>query len=105
MLDAILYIVAGYVLCNFVRAFRQAKAKVVQQMDAETKEEPKKVLIEYHSDCFFAYDGSSEWFLAQDTSLADLVLKVMKNDPSVIVAASDEFVISELKKLVASSQQ
>lgn len=103
MLEALLYIVAGYVLCNFVNAFREAKARVEQ--NESVTEERKKVLIEYHSDAFFAYDGSTEFFLAQDTSLDDLVLKVMKNDPSVIVAASDEFVITELKKLVASSQQ
>jgi len=100
MLEALLFIVAGYVLCNFVNAFREAKARVAQMSDA--KEETKKVLIEYHSDSFFAYDDSTSWFLGQDTSLADLVLKVMKNDPSVIVAASDEFVIAELRKLVAS---
>lgn len=103
MLEALLYIVAGYVLCNFVNAFREAKARVAQQ--EQTKEEAKKVLIEYHSDSFFAYDDSTDFFLAQDTSLADLVLRVMKNDPSVIVAASDEYVITELKKLVASSSQ
>lgn len=103
MLEALLYFVAGYVTCNFLAAFREAKSRVEQEN--EVSAERKKVLIEYHSDCFFAYDDSTSWFLAQDISLADLVLKVMKNDPSVIVAASDEFVISELKKLVASSQQ
>lgn len=104
MLEAILYFVAGFILCDFLVYLRFKKAKKASESVDDTQLDTKKIFIEYHSDCFFAYSDDNE-FLAQDTSLSDLVLRVMQNDPSVIVAANDEFVISEMKKLVASSQQ
>lgn len=104
MLEAILYFVAGFLLCDLLTYLRARKVRrEIEHIEDERV--PSRVLIEYHSDCFFAYSGDTNWFIAQDTSLADLLLRVMKNDPSVIIAASDDFVIGELKKIVASSQE
>lgn len=102
MLEAILSFVAGFILCDFLTYLRYKKATTVEEtVDVQT--EAKRVLIEHHSDCFFAYSDNNE-FLGQNTSLIDLAMHVMKDDPSVILAASDEFVIAELRKLVSSQQ-
>ena len=96
--------IAGFILCDFLTFLKhQRYKKEIEAMEQSSDAEPKKVLIEHHSDCFFAYSDKN-CFLGQDKSLVDLVLRVMEDDPSVILAANDEYVIAELRKLVASKE-
>ena len=101
LITAIVSFIIGWLLYDFLVYYKNWKK--LKSVSTEQHSEKRKVLIECHNDCYYAFSFEDE-FLGQDQSLSELIIKVMKDDPDIIVASEDQIVISELRKLFSSQE-
>lgn len=97
MIELIIFAFIGFVCYQIVHSKKHIKN------DDNVLPNPVKVLIEKHSDCYYAFTLEDK-FLLQDQSLYELISKIMKDDPAIIIATNDNDVIIELKKIFSSEQ-
>lgn len=97
MIEFVIFAVIGFVCYKIVYSKKHDKT------DDNILPNPVKVLIEKHSDCYYAFTLEDK-FLLQDQSLYELISKIMKDDPAIIITTNDNDVIVELKKIFSSEQ-
>lgn len=101
LLVIVISFIIGMLFYDFLVYYKNWEKQ--KSMVKDEHSEKRKVLIECHNECYYAFSFEDE-FLGQDQSLSDLILKVMKDDPDIIVASDDQNVINELRKLFSSQE-
>ncbi len=98
MIEFVIFAFIGFVCYQIVHNKKHNKTD-----DDDVLPNPVKVLIEKHSSCYYAFTLEDK-FLSQDQSLYELISKIMKDDPAIIITTNDNDVIIELKKIFSSEQ-